>query len=137
MCSVENCSNEVSRRGMCSLHYRRTLRGAPLGGSEPLHQTIRHGLERHPLYHTWEQMRERCRNTKKSNYKYYGAKGVKVCERWNNFENFLADVGEKPTAKHTLDRKNPFGNYEPGNIRWATPKEQRANQRKALNKKVG
>jgi hypothetical protein len=74
-------------------------------------------------------MKQRCNNLNHVAYHRYGGAGVKVCERWNNsFENFLADMGERPEGK-TLDRfPNAFGNYEPGNCRWATPVEQEANK---------
>jgi hypothetical protein len=72
----------------------------------------------HPLYKTWIEMICRCEASWKHNYKYYGAKGIKVCERWHDFEAFTSDMGEKPKG-YTLDRINRFGNYEPGNCRWA------------------
>lgn len=76
-------------------------------------------------------MLTRCTNTKQQSYAKYGAKGVKVCERWSVFENFLADMGERPEGM-TLDRINPFGNYEPGNCRWASVAEQATNKRADL-----
>src|SRR3990167_9584042 len=84
----------------------------------------------HPLYGTWWAMRLRCSNPKDPSYQWYGAKGVAVCEGWiNDFWLFVSDVGEKPTARHTLDRfPNMSGNYEPGNVRWATPQEQARNK---------
>src|SRR5215831_16158359 len=85
---------------------------------------------RHPLYNTWKLMRNRCNSPNCPAYKYYGGRGIKICERWNNFKNFLTDVGERPFGLR-LDRINVNGNYEPNNIRWATPKEQTANRRPA------
>jgi hypothetical protein len=76
-------------------------------------------------------MLQRCTNPKASNFADYGGRGVTVCERWRLFDDFLADVGCRPEGT-TLDRIDPNGNYEPGNVRWATPAEQRANQRKGL-----
>lgn len=78
-------------------------------------------------YSTWMAMRDRCRYPNYKDYKYYGGKGIKVCERWNSFENFLTDMGERPEGL-TLDRIDSNGDYEPGNCRWATWAEQRANQ---------
>jgi hypothetical protein len=81
-----------------------------------------------PEYRSWEGMRRRCSNPKADNYAYYGARGIYVCERWRTFQNFLTDMGPRPPGK-TLDRIDVNGNYEPGNCRWATASEQRANQR--------
>jgi hypothetical protein len=73
-------------------------------------------------------MRTRCENPKATKYAIYGGRGITVCARWDSFENFLTDMGERPEGL-TLDRIDVNGNYEPGNCRWATAKEQRANQR--------
>lgn len=83
-----------------------------------------------PEFRSWRAMIERCENPNHIGYKYYGARGIKVCERWrSSFADFLLDMGLKPSPKHTLDRYQNFHNYRPGNCRWATAKEQRANQR--------
>ena len=73
-------------------------------------------------------MKQRCTNPQTAKWKYYGSRGITVCARWDVFENFLADMGERPPGL-TLDRKDNDGDYELANCRWATPKQQRANQR--------
>lgn len=82
-----------------------------------------------PIYRTWKGMLQRCYNPKSGSFKYYGGRGITVCERWEIFENFLEDMGARP-ADRSLDRINNDGNYEPGNCRWATQKEQVSNQRR-------
>jgi hypothetical protein len=93
-----------------------------------------HGLHKHSLYKTWNNMIHRCYHSNHIHYKYYGGRGIKICDRWlNSFQNFLIDMGERPEGT-TLDRKNNDGNYEPSNCRWATPKEQIKNRRKYKKK---
>lgn len=79
-------------------------------------------------------MKQRCENPNSPNFPQYGGRGISVCERWHSFENFLADIGEKPSGDHTLDRIDPNGDYEPSNVRWATPKEQYENRRVSLSR---
>ncbi len=83
-----------------------------------------------PEYGSWCHMKERCSNPKCLDYPAYGGAGISVCDRWrSSFRAFLGDMGSRPSDKHSLDRyPNRNGNYEPGNVRWATPKEQSRNR---------
>ena len=95
---------------------------------------IKHGHNRKynnitPTYRAWACMLNRCRNPKRPDFPDYGGRGIKVCEQWLDFRNFLASMGERPSPKHSLDRINNTGHYEPSNCRWATLKEQARNKR--------
>jgi len=95
-------------------------------------KNIKHGVaskrNRTGAYQSWMAMRQRCNNPNSDWYHRYGGRGIKCCERWNEFGNFLADMGERPEGM-TLDRfPNVDGNYEPGNCRWATAKQQADNK---------
>lgn len=102
--------------------------------------TITHGNRRHgqsrtvatgkatPTYRTWVSMLARCNNPNASNYPRYGGRGIKVCERWHTFENFLNDMGERPEGM-TLDRIDSNNHYASWNCRWATPKQQAESRR--------
>ena len=74
-------------------------------------------------------MHHRCSKVTNKSYHNYGGRGIKVCARWADFENFYADMGVRPSRKHSIDRINNDGDYEPGNCRWATAVEQMANRR--------
>lgn len=80
-------------------------------------------------YETWKRIRQRCYNPNNQDYIYYGARGICVCSRWDDFQNFIADMGPRPSPRHSIDRIDVNGNYEPQNCRWATSEIQRRNRR--------
>lgn len=87
-----------------------------------------HGLSKTSEYAIWGKMLERCKNPKTEHYDRYGGRGIRVCERWTEFENFYADLGKRPSAKHEIDRIDNNGNYEPTNCRWVTKKQNARNR---------
>ena len=88
---------------------------------------------KHPLYVTWAKIKQRCENVNHRSYHRYGGRGIKRCDKWNDFQAFVKDIelecGPKPSINHSLDRINNDRGYEPGNVRWATQKEQMRNSR--------
>lgn len=94
-------------------------------------ESARHRLTNSPTWVSWQSMITRCTNSNTAGWKHYGGRGIRVCDRWRGregFERFLVDVGVRPTGK-TLDRIDVNGHYEPGNVRWASAKQQARNQR--------
>jgi hypothetical protein len=132
LCSIAHCDRSRSSRGWCNLHYQRWVRtGNPIG---LLGRPIRHGHSLvgyvTPEYSAWRSMLKRCYNRSHPSFKYYGARGIKVYLAWRkSFESFLGDVGYRPSTKYTLERIFNDRGYEPGNVRWATAKEQARNRR--------
>lgn len=111
-CSAIGCVKRFYARGYCEQHYESVKR------------------KERPLYKVWINIKQRCYNKNHPRYKDWGGRGITVCERWlESYDNFASDVGEKPIGKHSIDRINNEGNYEPRNCRWATCKEQNNNQR--------
>lgn len=96
-------------------------------------KTLKHGHGspkwRSPEFRSWSAMRERCNCPTARGYADYGGRGITICARWRDFKKFLQDMGPRPSAAHTIDRKNTNGNYDPDNCHWATPKQQIRNRR--------
>lgn len=137
-CQLEGCDLKATERLYCHRHYEQSRTGNKQPSLDRVQYKHGHairakdqprGLARSGTYNSWQAMKARCNNKKQVSYDRYGGRGITICPEWNNsFEQFLADMGERPEGK-TLDRINNDGNYEPTNCRWATPSQQRNNQR--------
>lgn len=128
ICTVNGCNKKHLAKGFCNKHYARYK--AHGNSHTVLYRggMVTHGMTNTPIYKTWKRMKDRCSNPNNKNYKYYGGRGIKVCDRWvNSFENFYEDMGDKPKGL-VIDRINNDGNYEPNNCRWVTITENNRNK---------
>lgn len=130
VCLVEGCLKLSRALGFCNAHYQKKYKyGDPLVQGGPSGAKPKHGRTHTLEYNSWMSMRRRCEYPQHHQYKNYGGRGIKVCERWRSFNNFFADMGLRPSPAHSIERRNNNGNYEPGNCVWATSKEQGSNTR--------
>lgn len=135
-------SAAASGRGLsCS-----TICKKPTGFKKGGQPRLRHGEKTRldgssPEYGTWMRVLGRCNNPTNNRFAFYGGRGIKVCPRWQEhergFENFLADMGRKPTQKHSIERIDNERGYEPTNCRWATHREQMRNTRRNIRVQIG
>lgn len=126
ICSMDDCDGLAIGRGWCEKHYDRwRSHGDPNTLLMPM---SKHGFSKTREYRIWSGMKARCNINSVNENKYHAKKGIAVCERWlHSFTNFLEDMGSMPTPRHTLDRMDSNGNYEPSNCRWATRTQQSIN----------
>lgn len=123
-----DCGNTFTERSYLISSGKRQSCGCVLRATFQANITS-HGMSRSAEYNIWNGARDRCRNPNNKDFEKYGGRGIRFWPGWDGFEAFIADVGPRPSPRHTLDRIDVDGNYEPGNCRWATPSQQANNKR--------
>lgn len=128
-CKVKDCNTKCHSGGYCNTHRMQIDRIGRIGTL-----TERHGMSRTPEYRAWEGMKRRCGDGTWYNHRNYSGRGIRVCENWlRSFTSFYNHIGKRPGKGYSIDRINNDGDYEPGNVRWATSKEQNNNKRSNSN----
>ena len=129
-CVVAGSALRSKRKRSCGCLAKDTARERQLTAPTGFTARLTHGQTGTPTWRSWSSMRLRCNNPNATGFERYGGRGIKVCARWSKFENFLADMGKRPSLKYSIDRVDNEGNYEPSNCRWATALTQSNNTRK-------
>lgn len=127
--NASNLRNGGSRScGCLAGEWSKSMGSNPAFVAKRAASQVRHGHKKRgnasPEYKTWLGMKARCERPTNKDYPRWGGRGIRVCDRWQDFAAFFADMGPKPSPSHSIDRLDPDANYEPGNCRWATPAEQ-------------
>lgn len=135
-CAAIDCDREAFAKGLCGKHYKRHMKGQDINAILPGQQSMRHGElkelglhKNHSFYLAWCNMKTRCDNPESTQYRWYGARGIKYCDEWKLFSNFYADMWPSWRAGLTLERRDNNVHYNKANCGWATWAEQALNRR--------